>query len=398
MINNSTITRRKVLGALSAGVAGSVLTMQSHAIAAESVIKLGTIAPLSGPNAAYGELAKTAAALAEKVNSEGGLNGRKINLIVADDGYNPAKAMEQVKKLVERDKVLAIVMPVGTPTNTAIRKYLNDKKVPQYFLSSGASKWDDIKNYPWTLGWNATYSSEGVVYVDYALKENPDAKIAVLAQNDDYGQDMLNGVKSRLKELGKSERLVKTETYEITDPAIENQLITLKNSQADVLILPVSPKFATLAIKRAYELDWHPKIYLSTVTNSINGVLKPAGSDVAKGVRTGAYIRDVYDPKYKGREDTKEFLEVMKKYYPQGDPGDVLTVFGYSMFKTVLAGISNAGDDLTAEGIMKSGRNLDMPLPMGYDGIRVHTDAKQLRPISDFRLLEFDGEEYQLLE
>src|SRR6201990_2311931 len=294
--------------------------------ASDTEIKIGNIMPYSGPASAYGVIGKTEKAFFDKVNAEGGINGRKINFISYDDGYSPPKAVEQARKLVESDEVLVVFNPLGTPSNSAIQKYLNAKKVPQLFVATGASKWNDPKNFPWTMGWQPSYQSEARIYAKYLLKEKPDAKIGVLYQNDDFGKDYLKGLKDGLG--AKSSMIVAEESYETSEPSIDNHIVKLKASGADVVISITTPKFAAQAIKKLAEIDWHPLHIVSNVSSSVGGVLKPAGYENSQGILSAAYAKDGADPQWDNDPGMQKFYAFLKEYYPDGNrldgPGRLL--------------------------------------------------------------------------
>ncbi|MGB7480072.1 MAG: ABC transporter substrate-binding protein [Burkholderiaceae bacterium] len=363
--------------------------------ASDTEIKIGNIAPYSGPASAYGTVLKAAGAYLDKVNAEGGVNGRQIKFISLDDGYSPPRAVEQVRKLVEREEVLAIFAPLGTPTNTAVRKYLNAKKVPQLFVSSGA-QWGDYQTYPWTMAWNVSYLTEARIYAQHILAENPKAKIAILSQNDDYGKDMVKGMMAGLGDRAKS-MVVAQATYEVTDPSIDSQIVTLKASGADTFLNVTSPKFAALAIRKAAEIGWKPTQYLSNVANSVTATLKPAGLDNATGIISAAYIRDPMDARWQNTKEYKDYFAFMKKYYPDGEASDTLNVIGYSMAQTLVQTLTQAGDNLTRANLMKEAANLNMSLPMLYPGIKVKTAPNDFYPIEGMQLIRFNGSAYEPL-
>ena len=281
-------------------------------------IKIGNINPYSGPASAYGQIGKTIAAYFNKVNAEGGINGRKINFISYDDGYSPPKTVEQARKLVESDEVLLIFQSLGTPTNTAIHKYMNAKKVPQLFVATGATKWGDPKHFPWTMGWQPTYQTEGHIYARYLLSKHPDAKIGILYQNDDYGKDYVKGLKDGLGDKA-AKMIVSEQPYEVTDPTVDSQIVNLKASGANVFYNVTTPKFAAQAIKKAAEIGWHPVHLLNNVSQSVGAVLKPAGLENAKGILSTFYLKDPTDPAWKNDAGYKQWLAFMDKYYPNGD-------------------------------------------------------------------------------
>jgi branched-chain amino acid transport system substrate-binding protein len=362
--------------------------------ASDSEIKVGNIMPYSGPASAYGEIGKTEAAYFRKVNAEGGVNGRKITFVSYDDGYSPPKTVEQARKLVESDEVLLIFQPFGTAHNTAIQRYLNAKKVPQLFIVTGATKFNDPQHFPWTMGWQPSYQSEARIYAEYLLKNHPRGKVGVLYQNDDLGRDYLKWMKEALN--GKIP-IVAEAPYEATDPTVDSQVVNLKASGADVFFNVATPKFAAQAIKKVAELGWKPVHLLSNVSASVGAVLKPAGFDNAKGVLTAAYTKDPTDPAWKEDTAYKEWSAFMDKYYPDGDKTSVFTVYGYLVAQTLVAVLRQSGDNLTRENVMKQaaslkGLKLDMLLP----GMSIDTGPNDFAPIKQMQMERFNGERWEL--
>jgi branched-chain amino acid transport system substrate-binding protein len=362
--------------------------------ASDGEIKIGNTTPYSGPASAYGVIGKTEAAYFNKVNAEGGINGRKINFISYDDGYSPPKTVEQVRKLVESDEVLLVFNPLGTPSNTAIQKYLNAKKVPQLFVATGATKWNDPQNYPWTIGFQPSYQSESRVYAKYLLDNHPNGKIGILFQNDDYGKDYVKGLKDGL--AGKMQ-IVAELPYETTDPTIDSQMISLKASGADVFFNVTTPKFAAQAIKKSAEIGWKPLHLLNNVSASIGGVLKPAGLENAKDALTASYLKEPTDPTWKDDPGFKEWVAFMEKYYPDGDRTNGFTVYGYLVSQTLVQVLKQCGDDLTRENVMKQAANLkSFQLGMLLPGIAVDTSPTDFAPIEQMQMGRFSGETWQL--
>jgi branched-chain amino acid transport system substrate-binding protein len=362
----------------------------------DTEIKLGQTMPYSGPASAYGTIGKAEAAYFAMINDKGGVNGRKIDLISLDDGYSPPKTVEQARKLVEEEGVLLLFSPLGTPTNTAIHKYLNAKKVPQLFVATGATKWGDPQHFPWTMGWQPTYQTEGHVYAKYLLQNKPDAKIGILYQNDDYGKDYVKGLKDGLGDKAKS-MIVAEVSYETTDPTIDSQVVSLQASGANVFYNVTTPKFAAQAIRKAYDIGWHPLQLLNSVSNSVGAVLTPAGLEKAKDIITVEYEKDPTDPKWKDDAGYKEWLAWMEKYYPDGDRNDTFNVFGYNEAATLAQVLKQCGDDLSRENVMKQAANLkDFELPMLLPGIRVNTSPSDFYPIQQEQLAKFDGKIWQL--
>ena len=335
-------------------------------------IKVGQIGPYSGPASAYGTIGKAIGAYFEKVNAEGGVNGRKIKYIATDDGYNPAKTVEMARKLVEEEEALIVFNPLGTPSNTAIQKYMNTKKVPQLFVATGATKWGDPKNFPWTMGWQPTYQAEGRIYAMHILDTKPNAKIAVLMQNDDYGKDYLKGFEDGLGDKAKT-MIVSKVTYEVTDPTVDSQMLTLKASGADTFFNITTPKFAAQAIKKAAEIGWKPVHYLNNVSASVSAVMTPAGLDNGVGLLTSAYIKDPTDPQWVNDKGYKDWVEWMKKYYPAGNLADGFNVYGYNVAQGLVQVLKQCGDNLTRENVMKQAASLDITLPMLLPGVNVKT-------------------------
>ena len=358
-------------------------------------IRLGHIVPYSGPASAYGTIGKSIAAYFEKINAEGGINGRKIKLFSLDDGYNPAKTVEAARKLVEQEEVLLIFNPLGTPPNSAIHKYMNDKKVPHLFLATGATKWGDPKNFPWTMGFQPNYQSESKVFAAHILDTKPDAKIAILYQNDDYGKDYLKGFEDGLGDKAKT-MIVSKATYEVTDPTVDSQMVTLKASGADTFFNITTPKFAAQSIKKAAELGWKPAHYLNSVSSSVGTVLIPAGVEAATGLITAGYIKDPTDPQFQKGKEWDDWLAYMKKYNTSGALNDNLNVFGYTVAQLMVHVLTKAGNDLTRANVMKQAANLDLTLPMLLPGVNVKTSADDFYPIEREQLMKFDGKTWQL--
>ena len=361
--------------------------------ASDTEIKIGNINPYSGPASAYGVVGKTEAAYFNKVNAEGGVNGRKINFISYDDAYSPPKAVEQARKLVESDGVLLIFNSLGTPSNTAIQKYMNTKRVPQLFVATGATKWNDPKVFPWTMGFRPNYQSEGHVYAQYLLQQFPQGKIGILFQNDDYGKDYVKGLKDGLN--GKMQ-IVAEFPYETTDPTIDSQMISLKNSGADVFYDVTTPKFAAQAIKKAADIEWKALHLLNNVSNSVGGVLKPAGFEISKGILSTNYVKDATDPTWKDDPGYKEWLAFMDKYYPDGDKTNSFVVEGYIAAQALVQVLQQCGDDLTREHIMSQAANLHaLALPMLLPGITVNTSPTDFAPIKQLQMMRFTGERWE---
>ncbi len=384
---------RLMIGAAVVAVTGSAWAKNGPGVT-DTEIKIGNIMPYSGPASAYGTIGKAAAAYFKMVNEAGGINGRKINFVTLDDGYNPAKTVEQSRKLVEQDEVLLLFQTLGTPTNSAIHKYMNAKKVPHLFLATGASKWNDPKKFPWTMGWQPNYPDEGKIYAKHILENNPNAKIAVLFQNDDYGKDYLEGFKHGLGD--KVSLIVSEVSYEVTDPTIDSQMVTMKSSGADTFFNITTPKFAAQAIKKAAEIGWKPTHYLNSVSNSVGSVIKPAGFDNATGIFSAFYLKDPNDPQWQQDKGYLEWVAFMDKYYPEGDKTNVFNVIGYSAPQTLHRLLEAAGNDLSRDNIMKLAANLNLEQPMLLPGIRIKTGPNDFAPIEAAQLGQFNGKSWEL--
>lgn len=362
----------------------------------DTEIKVGNIMPYSGPASAFGIIGRTEAAYFKKINDEGGINGRKINFISYDDAYSPPKAVEQARKLVESDEVLLLFNPLGTPSNAAIQKYMNSKKVPQLFVASGASKWGDPKNFPWTMGWQPSYLSEAKIYATYVLANKPTSKIAMLSGTDDAAKDWIKGLREGLGD--KANMIVAEKTFEVADPSIDSQIVALKSSGADILFIWASPRAASQAIRKVAELGWRPTMFLPNASSSIAAVLKPAGLDNAKGLLSTAYLKDASDPRWRDDAGLKNWSAFMDKYFPEGDKVNGSTVFGYAVAQTVVEVLKRCGDELTRENVMKQAAGLqkwneEMLLP----GISIDTSPTDFFPIEQMQLVQFDGESWQLI-
>ena len=364
--------------------------------ASDSEIRLGHTNPYSGPLSAYGVIGKAETAYWQAVNDKGGINGRKVNFITYDDGYSPPKTVEMVRKLVEDDKVLAIFQLLGTPTNTVVHKYLNQKKVPQLFVATGASKWGDPKNFPWTMGWQPDYATEGGIYAKHILAQHKGEKIAVLWQNDDSGKDYVAGF---MKGLGKENEkmVVASVSYEVTDPTVDSQIIQLKDSGATVFFNDAAPKAAAQAIRKVADLGWKPAHYLTNVSASVTSVLKPAGFDASQGIITAAYLKDPTDPQWATAPDFVEWKAWMAKYHPTANPSDSFNAYAYAVCATMHDCLKRCGDELTRENLMKQAASMKrLVVPMLLPGITINTSATDYYPIQAVRLQRFKGETWEL--
>jgi branched-chain amino acid transport system substrate-binding protein len=364
--------------------------------ASDTEIKIGNIMPYSGPASAYGVIGKTEAAYFKKINDAGGINGRKITFISYDDGYSPPKTVEQARKLVESDEVLFIFNSLGTPPNSAIHKYMNAKKVPQLFVATGATKWNDPKDFPWTIGWQPSYQSEARIYAKYILKEKPNAKIAVLYQNDDYGKDYLKGLKDGLGAKASS-MIVAEESYETAEPTIDNHIVKLKSTGADIFFDVTTPKFAAQAIKKVAEIDWKALHILNNVSASVGSVIKPAGFDNAQAIVSAAYLKDASDPQWANDPGMKQFLDFLAKDFPEGNKLDASVIVGYGVAQTMVQVLKQCGDNLTHENVMKQAANLkDFRTEVLLPGIKINTSPASFAPISQLQLMQFKGERWIL--
>jgi branched-chain amino acid transport system substrate-binding protein len=364
--------------------------------ASDAEIKVGNTNPYSGPASAYSAIGKSIAAYFRMLNDRGGVNGRKINFISYDDGYSPPKTVEMARKLVEQDEVLLLFQSLGTPSNTSIHKYMNAKKVPQLFIATGASKWNDPQHFPWTMGWQPNYQTEAKVYARHILETKPDAKIAVLYQNDDYGKDYLKGFKDGLGPQHQK-MIVAEASYEVGEPTVDSQIVQLKASGANVFFNITTPKFAAQAIRAAYDTGWKPIQYLNNVSNSVGSVLKPAGLEKAAGVITTAYLKDPTDKRWASDPGMKTWREFMAKYEPEGDLTDPFNVFGYTVAATLEQVLKQCGDTLTRENVMKQAANLkhfhvDTLLP----GVTINTSPTDYAPIEAVQLERFNGKQFEL--
>jgi len=387
------------IAALAAGFLGTdpdgALAQPAYDTGASATeIRIGNIMPYSGPASAFGVIGKTEAAYFRKINAEGGINGRKITFISYDDAYSPPKAIEQARKLVESDEVLLIFNPLGTPSNTALQKYLNGKKVPQLFVASGATRWNDPKSFPWTMGWQPSYQSEAHIYAHYLLTEKPDATIAVLYQNDDFGKDYVKGLKDGLG--AKASMIVAEESYDTSDPTMDDHIARLKASGANVFISITTPKFAAQALKRLAEIDWKPLQFVANVSASVGAVMMPAGFENAQGVLSTAYAKDAADPQWDDDPGMKRFNDFLRNYDPEGNKLDLATVYGYGVAQTLVEVLTQCGDNLTRDNVMKQAQNLrDFAPDTLLPGIRINTSPTDFAPIDQLQMMRFKGQRWE---
>ena len=360
----------------------------------DTEIKIGNIVPYSGPASSYGTIGKTLQGYFNKVNAEGGINGRKIKLLSLDDAYNPAKTVEQARKLVEQEEVLFIGATLGTATNLAIQKYMNARKVPQLFVQTGASRWNDPKNFPWTIGFQPSYQVEGALHARHILQNTPNARIGVLIQNDDLGRDYQKGFLDGLGDKAKT-MVVSQQTYESSDPTIDSQLVQLKASGANTLFSVCTPKFAAMTIRRSVEIGWRPVQYMASVGASLQSALKPAGFENAQGVITATFMRDPADAAERATPETREYMAFMAKYHPEGNPTEAFNVLAYSMGMLMQHVLQQAGDTLTRENVMRHAAALDLTLPMVRAGMRVKTGPGDYAPLEQLQMQRFKGEVYE---
>ena len=363
--------------------------------ATDTEIKLGNIMPYSGPASSYSVIGKTEAAYFNKINAEGGINGRKINFISYDDGYSPPKTVEQARKLVESDEVLLIFNSLGTPPNSSIHRYMNAKKVPQLFVATGATKWNDPRDFPWTMGYQPNYQSEGQIYAKYILKNAPNARIGVLYQNDDYGKDYVKGLKDGLGTKAAS-MIVAEESYETTEPTIDSHIVNLKASGADVFFDVAIPKFAAQAIKKAAEIGWKPLHVLNNVSSSISATIKPAGVDNSQGIISSAWIKDPTDPQWKDDPDIKAWNAFLDKYYPEANRADANVIYGYAVAQTMVHVLKQCGNNLTRENVMKQAASLhDFTVAGLLPGVKINTSPSDFAPVSQLQLMRLKGDTWE---
>ncbi len=385
------ITRRKALALASASVLATPAIARANSApgVTDKEILLGQTEPYSGPASSYAPIGFAQLAYIDMINQMGGINGRKIKVISLDDGYSPPRTVEQTRRLVEQENVAAIFLQLGTPTAMSTRKYLNAKKVPQIFVASGASQFGDHVNFPWTIGWQPSYLIEGRIYAKYVLANKPDAKIAVLYQNDDSGKDYHKGFRDGLGD--QANRIAVAVSYEVTDATIDSQIVQMRDSGANVIFASCVPKFQAMAVRKTYDLGWKPMYIMSNVGSSVTSGINPAGPEKAIGHLTAAYMKDPSDPNWAEDPGYKDWLAFMKKYQPQGDLADINNVYGYCAAQTLIPVLKQCGEDLSRENIMKQATNLDLQLPMFHNGIRFKTTPTDYFAIKQLRMQRFDG-------
>jgi len=397
------LSMHKKLPLLAAAAAFSLLATQSALAqkkydtgATDTEIKIGNVEAYSGPASAYGIIGKTEEAYFKMINDQGGVNGRKINWISYDDGYSPPKTVEQVRKLIESDEVLFIFNALGTPTQTAVQKYQNNKKVPQLFVATGASKWNDPKDFPWTMGFQPSYRVEARIFAKYILKEKPNAKVAVFYQNDDFGKDYVAGLKDIFGEKAK-DLIVAEESYETTEPSIDSHIVKLKGTGADVFVDISTPKFAAQAIKKMAEMQWKPMHLLTDVSISIGAVMKPAGLEASEGILSAGYLKDASDPQWKDDAGMKKFMAFQAKYMPDANIADANLVYGFAAAETMVQVLKQCGDNLTRENVMKQAASLkDFAPDTLIPGIKVNTSATDFAPIEQLKMMQFKNGRWDL--
>jgi branched-chain amino acid transport system substrate-binding protein len=396
-VSSTALARSARIAAVASLIASALATTATTpADAADASIKIGNTAPYSGPASAYGTIARAEAAYFQMLNDQGGINGRKIEFLSLDDGYSPPKTVEQTRRLVEQDEVLALFSSVGTAPNIAVHKYLNTKQVPQLFVSSGATRWNDPEHFPWTVGLNPTYELEGRVYAQYVLKTKPNAKIAVIIPNEDAGKDYLKGFKDGLGEH--ADQLVATTTYLTSDPTIDSQMVLMAQSGADVFFAEATPKFAAQAIKKAASMGWKPLIILPSVSNSFAAVLEPAGLENSVGVVTGLYLKDPNDARWADDPGLKQWRAWMQQYQPSASTGDLFNVQGYTAAQVMAIVLQNCKNELSRANILKQATTLNgIALPLLLPGITLHTEPTNVTPIRQLQMARFDGKSWVLL-
>jgi branched-chain amino acid transport system substrate-binding protein len=394
MITRRTFLQSSAAAATFAASAGSARADNAPGVT-DTEIKIGQTMPYSGPASAYGVIGRTEAAYFKMINEQGGVNGRKINLISLDDAYSPPKTVEQVRRLVEQEQVAFLFQTLGTPSNTAIRQYCNDNKVPQLFVATGAAKWNDPTHFPWTIGYNPNYQTEAHVYAKQILATKPNAKIGVLYQNDDFGKDYLIGLKEGLG-ADKAAMIVKEVSYETSEPTVDSQVVTLQGSGADLFLIAATPKFAAQAVRKSYDLGWNAERYITNVSVSIATVLKPAGLDKSKGLISGGYVIDVNDERYKDNPDLKAWKDFTSKYMSAAEYNDVNASYAFGAAGTMIQVLKQCGNDLSRDNVMKQAANVkNFPAPLLIPGITINTSPDNFSPIRQLQLITFNGTNWE---
>lgn len=363
--------------------------------ASDTEIKIGQTAPYSGSASAMSTIGRLHSAYFKTLNEQGGINGRKINLISLDDAFSPAKTVEQTRKLVEQEEVLLMFAPYGTPTSMAVRKYLNRKKIPQLFVVAGGNTWGDYEEYPWTMGWMPRYEVESRIHADFILKNKPDGKIAVLYQNDDFGKELLEGLRTGLGD--KASMIIAEQSYEVTDATVNSQVSSLKASGADILLSYSLPKFTAQAISRVYDLGWQPLHIVNQTSTGVGAVMEPAGVDKSKGVHSAYYVKDPTDPLWRDDAELSAFRNWMAAHYPEGDISDISNLFAYAMAETLVDVLKRSGDDLTRENIMRQAQAIDLNIGIMLPGIRIKTSSTDFYPVEAMQLMTFDGHNWNVM-
>ncbi|HJS84870.1 MAG TPA: ABC transporter substrate-binding protein [Acetobacteraceae bacterium] len=392
------LTRRALL---TTAIVGSLPAAPAILKAAETPgvtateIRIGNTMPYSGPVSAYATVGRTMAAAFRMANEQGGFAGRKIVFLSYDDAYSPPKSVEQTRRLIEEDKVAALFGTLGSPTNSATWRYINQKQVPHLFLTNGLDKWANYQEHPWTIGWMPSYVIEGRIYGKYILEQAPDAKIGILHQNDDFGKDHMRGVRDILK--GRYDRQVTSASYEVTDPKIDSQLISLHAAGAEVLMTFATPKFAAQSIRKVADMGWKPLHFLSSSSVSVGAVMNPAGPDNGIGIISAAFMKDPTDPRWDNDDGIREWRDFMAKYYPEGDLKDVFNVAGFGMTHTMLHVLRQCGEDFSRENMMRQATHLhQVENPILLPGIRINTDPTDYRPIKQLQLIRWTGKTWDL--
>jgi branched-chain amino acid transport system substrate-binding protein len=394
MITRRTFLQSSAAAATFAASAGSARADNAPGVT-DTEIKIGQTMPYSGPASAYGVIGRTEAAYFKMINEQGGVNGRKINLISLDDAYSPPKTVEQVRRLVEQEQVAFLFQTLGTPSNTAIRQYCNDNKVPQLFVATGAAKWNDPTHFPWTIGYNPNYQTEAHVYAEQILATKPNAKIGVLYQNDDFGKDYLIGLKEGLG-ADKAAMIVKEVSYETSEPTVDSQVVTLQGSGADLFLIAATPKFAAQAVRKSYDLGWNAERYITNVSVSIATVLKPAGLDKSKGLISGGYVIDVNNERYKDDPNVKAWKDFTSKYMSATEYSDANAAYAFGAAGTMIQVLKQCGNDLSRDNVMKQAANVkNFPAPLLIPGITINTSPDNFSPIRQLQLITFNGTNWE---